>query len=218
MRPRPRQLMGDYAGTPRRSDDRRPLADSPRRRDRRPRVRVPPSRPGRNGEGGSAGPARSSWIFRPASGAPEPPPSDRRAPLAHYTPGARRLILQILPDALPVVLDPPIRTGPWPTSKPSRRRWAPGNPFYSVIVPAKTLRASRDPVRWRRLPGPRLITQPELFDLVFLEPTYPWTPPPETGARFTPRARRVRRRPGPSDSPLRTRGRNPHRPETWSPT
>ncbi|MBI1865150.1 MAG: hypothetical protein HYR98_05400 [Nitrospirae bacterium] len=62
------------------SDDLRPPADPPPgRRDRRPRVRDPPSRSGGDAEGGSVGSTRPSRIFRSAGGAPKPPASDGRA-------------------------------------------------------------------------------------------------------------------------------------------
>lgn len=91
-------------------------------------------------------------------------------PLAHYTPGARRLILQILPDALPVVLRSAHPDRALAHLEAFTEAMGARESFYSVIRShPKTLELLVTLFAGSAYLAQRLITQPELFDLVFLE-------------------------------------------------
>lgn len=91
-------------------------------------------------------------------------------PLAHYTPGARRLILQILPDALPVVLRSADPDSALARLEAFTEAMGARESFYSVLRSnPKTLDLLVTLFAGSAYLAQRLIVQPELFDLVFLE-------------------------------------------------
>ncbi|MBI3393429.1 MAG: bifunctional [glutamate--ammonia ligase]-adenylyl-L-tyrosine phosphorylase/[glutamate--ammonia-ligase] adenylyltransferase [Nitrospirae bacterium] len=91
-------------------------------------------------------------------------------PLAHYTPGARRLILQILPEALPVVLRSADPDSALARIEAFTEAMGARESFYSVLRShPKTLDLLVTLFAGSAYLAQRLIAQPELFDLVFLE-------------------------------------------------